>query len=891
MSVKKHLILIAVFLLSGVIIYGLTYKDIIKNFRYRNLGPFRTGSWISCIAVPPMDKPGYKYTYYIGARNGGVWKTINSGTTFVPVFDNQKSLSIGDIAIDPLNPEVIWVGTGESFNARLSHPGDGIYRSEDGGKTWKHMGLSDSQHIAKIVIDPRNTKNIYVAVMGHLFSPNKMRGVYKSTDSGKTWERVLYIGPDAGVIDLKINPKNPRILYAASYEKYRYPWHFEAGGEKSGIYRTKNGGKSWHKLKSGLPNGKLGRIGIDIFNPDPDILFAVIENLNPRPGIKKKIENKTFNKMKDPYFDTLIGGEIYKSQDGGDNWKKMNGKKDNVSSKAAYSFNKVSVDQKNSSHILVTGINMSSSFDSGKTWVDLKWPPKKFFLNMFGDVRTFWIDPNDPEHMMIGSDGGLYVSYDGGKTVDHLYNIPLGEAYTIETDSVEPYNIYIGLQDHEVWKGPSNGWSGRITIEDWTLAGKWDGMFFSVDQTNNRFGYTTTQFGGHLRVDMLKGSRKDIEPKTEKGNKPYRFPWTPVIIVSKHNPQLLFAGSQYLLMSPDRGDHWTEISKDLTTNNDRKIAGKGHMMYCTITTISESPVEAGLIWTGTDDGNVHLTKGYGKSTSDLTKNLSDAGCPGNYWTTSVFASHHNSKKAYLSKSGFKFDDFTPLIYMTDDSGKSWHKITEGLPEAPVNCIVEDKINPDLLFAGTDKGIYVSFSAGKEWIPFNNNIPQVPVKDIKIQDRENDLVVATYGRGAWVTDILPLRYLTKKSLNHYAYLFPIEPKPQINHSPRAYWGNYTLSGDRPVITPNEKNGTIIYYLVTKLLKSHPFLTIKNIYGKELISFSLIKDPGLHSLTWERAGIKPGIYIAIFKLGKLTMKRKIIVKKRFDWTVGRISLKGE
>lgn len=882
---KSNLFFITIMIfITCMTIFPLEYKDLTQNFRYRNLGPYRTGSWISCIAVPPPDMTEFRHTFYVGARNGGVWKTVNNGTTFFPVFDKQKTLSIGDIAIDPSDPDRIWVGTGEAYNARLSHSGNGIYFSADGGKNWENMGLKDSLHISKVIVDPMNPNTIYAASMGHLFSPNEMRGVYKSEDSGKNWKRIFFIDKNTGVIDLVINPKNPDILYAAAYEKYRFPWHYEAGGENSGIYKTKDGGKTWKRLKSGLPSGKLGRIGLTIFYDNPEILYAVIENLNPRPGVKIPKKSEAFDKMKDPYFDLLIGGEVYKTGDGGNTWRKMNSIKDNVSSKAAYSFNKIYVDQKDSNHILVTGINMSSSFDGGKSWFDLKWPPTKFFINMFGDVRAFWIDPVDPLHMMIGSDGGLYVSYDGGKTVDHLYNIPLGEAYTVETDMADPYNIYVGLQDHEVWKGPSNGWSGGITIEDWHLVGMWDGMYFKVDKTNNRFAYTTTQFGGHLRVDMLEGERVSIEPKRAKGLSPFRFPWTPPLIISPHNPQILFAGSQFLLMSVDRGDHWKEITGDLTTNNSEKIAGKGHIMYCTITSVSESPLKAGLIWAGTDDGKVHLISDYGKSCVEVTKAISETGCPENFWVTSVLSSYADERRAYVTKSGFKFDNFTPYILRTDNLGESWENIAKGLPESSVNVIVEDEKNPDLLFAGLDCGIFVSFTGGNNWVNFNNNIPSVPVKDITIQSRESDLVVGTYGRGVFVTDISPLRQLTSKVLKKLIYLFPVEPKPKKNYSERIFWGNFQLSGDRPIITPNEKEGSMIYYYIGSHLKYDPLITIKDIYGKDLISYMLKRDPGLHPLVWKRVGVNPGRYIMVLRYGKYVQKREIVVKKSLKSSVG-------
>ena len=876
-------------LILASFLQGATFsKDLLSVFNYRALGPYKIGSWISCIAAPPTNFSKYKYTFYVGARNGGVWKTENNGTTFYPIFDKYGSLSIGAIAVDQRNPEIVWVGTGESFNARLSHPGDGIYKSEDGGKTFVHLGLEETHHISKIVIDPRNSNVVYVAAMGHLFTPNKERGIYKTTDGGKTWKKVFYINENIGVIDLVINPKNPDILYAAAYEKYRYPWHFEAGGEGSGIYKTTDGGKTWKRLSGGLPHGKIGRIGLAIFPGNPDIVYAVVENLNPKPGAKfpetpQEYIKIKFNKMGDPFWKFIVGGEVYRTTDGGLHWEKRNSSKDNVSSKAAYSFNKIRVAPDDPNKIYILSETLEYSEDGGKTWHNLKWPQIDKFSNMFGDVRAMWIDPNDSRHMLIGSDGGLYVTYDGGKTVDHLYNIPLGEIYAVEADNKIPYNIYVGLQDHEIWMGPSNSWRGEITIEDWFLVGKWDGMYCKVDPETNRWAYTTTQFGGHQRVDLLNGERVDIEPKREKGKPPYRFPWTPPILISPHNPQIIYAGAQMLLMSLDRGDHWIEISPDLTTDDPVKIAGKGHMMYCTIATISESPLKPGLIWVGTDDGKVHVTKDFGKSWSDCTSAITAMGCPENYWVTRVFASNHFPGRAYVTKSGFKFDDFRPFVFRTDDYGKTWVNITGNLPKASVNVIYEDRKNPNLLFVGTEKGVYVSLNGGGSWLPFNNNMPHVPVMDLMIHPRENDLIVGTYGRGAFITDISPLQELKKDILDQDAYLFSIEPKPQMNYSQRRFWGNFELMGDRPITTPNEPNGLAIYYYFKDTSKTPASIEIYNFQGKLMKKMKINHDKGLHKIYWDTARSKPGVYKVVLKVEGKVLTRYAKVTPRWKWPV--------
>ncbi|MCF8366490.1 MAG: hypothetical protein K9H16_11950, partial [Bacteroidales bacterium] len=443
-------------------------KMLTKTLSYRALGPYRAGSWISAIAGPDTKNPDFKYTWYVAARNGGIWKTENNGTSFFPVFDSSGVSSIGAIAVSHSNPEIVWVGTGEAYNARSSHAGNGVYKSENGGLTWQNMGLEDSQHISTILIHPENPDLVWVASMGHLFTPNEMRGVFKSSDGGKSWKKVLFIDENTGVIDLIINPENPDQLFAAAYEKYRYPWHFEAGGENSGIFKSEDGGENWVKIVNGLPSGKLGRIGLALCHSQPENVYAVIENLNPKPGqeINESIE---MNHLRDAYFDQMIGGEVYRSADGGESWEKRNDTTCNVSSKAAYSFNKIMVASDNPEIIYVTSDGMQYSEDGGKTWLDCQWPPQVLSATIFGDHRCTWMDPHDGRHVMFGSDGGLYESFDRGKSFTHHVQIPLGEIYAVETDNDYPYNIYVGLQDHEVWKGPSNSWSGNIGPEDWVI--------------------------------------------------------------------------------------------------------------------------------------------------------------------------------------------------------------------------------------------------------------------------------------------------------------------------------------------------------------------------------------------------------------------------------------
>jgi photosystem II stability/assembly factor-like uncharacterized protein len=863
--------------------YSQQGREITDMILYRSLGPYRCGSWISAIAGPLTKNPEYKYTWYVAGRNGGVWKTVNNGTTFFPVFDSTGVSSIGAIAVSPSNPEIVWVGTGEAFNARSSHAGKGIFKSEDGGKTWRNMGLEDSQHISQVIVHPGNPDVIWVAVMGHLFTPNKMRGVYKTNNGGENWEKVLFIDENTGIIDLIINPQNPDVLFAAAYEKYRYPWHYEAGGRNSAIYHSDDGGNQWEKLHHGLPEGKLGRIGLALCYSQPETVYAVIENLNPKPGIQVD-ESIQMNYMRDPYFDQMIGGEVYRSVDGGINWEKRNDSTCNVSAKAAYSFNKIMVASDNPDIIYITSDLMEYSEDGGKTWPDCSWPPQVLSQTIFGDHRAFWMDPNDGRHLLVGSDGGLYESFDRGKTFTYHDQIPLGEIYIVETDNAYPYNIYLGLQDHDGWKGPSNSWFGQIGPEEWDITGMWDGMYTRVDPQDSRWAYITTQFGAHHRVDQLLGERVKIEPRAPKGNPPYRYCWTTPIELSPHNPKIIYTGAQMVLRSLDQGNHWEEISPDLTTNNPEKIAGKGHMKYCTITTLSESPVKAGIIWAGTDDGRIWMTSDHGKNWNEFTQPITRLGGKENYWVNRVVTSPHVAGKAFVCKSGYHFDDLRAMVYKTIDFGKTWSSIIKGLPESPVNVIAEDPKVAGLLYLGNDQGVYISFDDGENWLPFKMNMPPALVKDLKVHPTENDLIVGTYGRGAFIADIWPLQHFDDSIFQEKAFLFPIEPKPQRNFSERAWWGNNRMAGDNHLFTPNEPNGLALYCYLNNSLTDSAWIQVCDIENQPVDTLFMKQESGFSLNFWDCQDATPGLYRVKLHCGEMVTERRAEVKPSPIWPVG-------
>lgn len=858
-----------------------------NSFTYRNFGAYRISAWVGALAVPENPGEKHKYTWYVGPRNGGVWKTVNNGTTFSCISDSFGTSAVGDIAVAPSNPEIIWVGTGDAFNARSSYYGNGVWMSADAGSTWKNMGLKDSHHIAKVVIHPSDHLTVWVAAMGHLYSENEERGVFKTTDGGKTWAKVLFTDRATGVIDLVINPVNPDILYAATYEKKRTAWTYEPGGEKSRIHKSVDGGKTWKVIGGGFPGGPLGRIGLDIHRADPDILVAVVQNLNVKPGVDPDAK-VPFDEFTDHSFDNLIGGEVYITNNAGKSWKRINDpEKIDVSGKAAYSFNRITIDPADPDKIFIIGSGMYYTLDGGKTWPNGR--EQRLFQSNFGDNRIFWIDPKDSRHIMLGSDGGIYSSFDGGLTMNHYYQLPLGEIYQVEADMETPYNIYIGLQDHETWKAPSNGWAGEISPSDWVITGMWDGMYSKVDPENNRYIYYTTQFGSHHRVDQAAGERVAVTPKAGEGDPYYRFTWTTPLALSPFNSSIIYTGAQMVLRSLNRGETWEPISPDLTDNDPDKIVGKGHIRYCTVTTIAESPVKAGVIWAGTDDGHLQVTEDFGGKWTDLTEGLTALGAPAKMWVSRVYASNHDAGTAYVAKNGLTDDIMTAYIFKTADFGKTWKKITAGLPESPVNVVVEDRKNPKLLFAGNDLGVYVSVNGGESWEPLKGNMSTAVVRDLMIHPRENDLIVGTYGRGAWVTDISPLQQFTAETESKTMYLFDIEPKPQMNFSQQATWGNYQMMGDNHLNTRNEPNGLEIWYWFGAEQKSEAIVTVLDQDGKQVFERKVKPVKGFGKVYWNTMQAQPGKYSVSLTCGGLSEKKTGTVLEKWLWPV--LNYRGE
>ena len=783
---------------------------VLKNLTFRNLGPFRTAAWVTEIAVPDSPVHDHLYTMYAATRSGGLWKTSNAATTWTPISDDVGVTAVGAVAIAPSNPSIVWMGTGDQANARSSYSGKGVFKSVDAGATWHAMGLTDSHHIARIVVHPTNPDVVYVAAMGHLFSRNAERGVFRTTDGGATWKKVLYVNAGVGAIDLVINRTTPGVLYAAMYEKERLPWQIVESGPQSGIYRTDNGGDSWHRLEGGLPDGAIGRIGLDLYQKDPRILYAVIENQNPKPGAAAAEVSATR-----PLAAGIVGNQLYRTDDGGATWRSVT--EVNVAGgKAPYSFNQIRINPHDDRTVIVNSDSMYISRDGGKTW------DSNFFRGVFGDFRSMWWDAQDPDRIILGSDGGISVSVDGGRTGDYSPNLGIGEAYAVGVDMEDPYHVYAGFQDHDSWKGPVNGPTGRVTLEQWVTVGPGDGMYNVVDPTDSRWAYNTRELNQLGRMDQRSGVRTSIAPTRAAEQPRLRFNWIAPIALSPHDPKTLYAGAQVLFRSADRGDTWTEISADLTTNDPSRIGR--NVPYCTITTIAESPVKAGVIWVGTDDGKVQITEDRGGQWRDATPALVEAGARTDRWVSRVFASPHDPATAFVTKNGFRNDDFAPYLYRTTDYGRTWTSLSANLPASPLNVVVQDRRNPHLLIAGNDLGVFVSIDDGGHWSRLEANLPTVAVHDLTIHPRENDLVIATYGRALWSGDITPLQELSADVLDRPAYLFDVEAKARYGFSTQGM--NYHLFGDRYLQVPNEPEAFAINYYLRAEAGSSARITVKD-----------------------------------------------------------------
>jgi len=847
----------------------LENTSIIKNVSFSNIGPTIMSGRVADIDVNPNDPT----EFYVGYASGGLWYTKNNGTSFTPVLDNSPTQNIGDIAVD-WKKGTIWVGTGEKNSSRSSYAGIGILKSDNQGLTWEHVGLPDSHHVSRIIINANNSEELVVGVIGHLYSPNEERGIFKTIDGGKTWKKTLFINSSTGIIDVVVAPENPNIMYAASWERERKAWNFDGDGNNSAIYKSTDAGDTWKNISAdnGFRNGDgVGRIGLAIY--DENTVYAIHDSQFRRKtekkekkssnGLKKedfknmstevfltltdknlnnylrtnrfqkKYTSETVKKMVSQgtvkpidlakyledanslLFDTPVeGAEVFITTNGGNKWSKTHKSQiDGLYYSYGYYFGEIRVDPQDKNTIYVLGVPILRSKDGGETFTSIG---KE---NVHSDHQALWVNPKRKGHLVEGNDGGLNISYDDGEHWVKLNSPSVGQFYAIYADNQTPYNVYGGLQDNGVWTASHNAEMNNR----WHQTGKnpytsimgGDGMQVQVDDRNPSIVYTGSQFGNYFRLDRDKGERAYIQPKHVLGEAPYRFNWQTPILLSKHNQDILYLGSNKLHRSLDKGDTWETISNDLTTGGK-----KGNVAYGTLTTISESPFQFGLLYTGSDDGYVHMSKNGGGSWELISNSF-----PKDLWVSRVIASQHKKERVYVTLNGYRSDDFTVYVYRSDDYGKTWENISNNISTSPVNVIREDSENPNLLYVGTDNGAYASFNQGKEWFPFHKGLPNVAVHDLVIQPSAKHLILGTHGRSLYKATIAPLQLMTPEIMAKEAHIFPISTIKK-NRSWGNSWGRWS--------SPFIPRISIPYYL-----SSSRKVTI-NIFKEELLVASIVKD---------------------------------------------------
>jgi photosystem II stability/assembly factor-like uncharacterized protein len=984
---------------------------LLQSFRFRSIGPASMGGRIDDIAVSESDPN----VIYIGYAVGGVFKSDNNGTSFTPLFQSEPVASIGDIAIHPRDPNIVYVGTGEANNRQTSSFGDGIYKTTDGGKTWTNIGLKETQTIARIVIDPKNPETVYVASPGHLFGPNKERGVFKTTDGGKTWTNVKFIDEDTGFTDIVLDPANSSIIYASSYQRRRSGCCFNGGGPGSGIWKSTDAGKTWTKLTgSGLPPGTYGRIALDVSRSKPNVVYAQIEagrtgvaepappveqgaateptpagaaavmpagaagaqqgaagaaqgaqgqgqgqgrggrrggNAPAQPGAAGQQavaqpggagagggrgggydwcnnagpahgfggrgggfggapEQPAANENRTPPSLDPARGGVFRSDDKGKTWTLLS----NCNSRPMY-FSQLRVDPENDQTIYVAGLPVAKSLDGGKTFATLD------AAGGYGepghvDQHAIWIDPKNSKHIMEGNDGGLDVSYDQGKSWDFVNTMATGLAYVVTADMRRPYYVYIGLQDNGSWGGPSSvRGRGGIMNSHWFGIGGGDGFYTAVDPTDYNMVITESQDGNTNRYDLRVGRGQSIRPNAGggrgrggrggatgvagaagaeaqaappvqvggvggfggRGGAPnvinanpgevYRFNWNTPVIMSPHNPKIVYLGGNRLFKSYNQGDTWVASNDDLTKKIDRNTVpmmsvpgnvtqlskNDGVVSYSTIISISESPVMPGIVWAGTDDGNLQVSRDGGLNFTEVGKNLPGLPANNQYWISRIDASHFDQATAYVSVDGHRSDDLKPYVFVTHDFGKTFQSITNNLPQyGNVQVIREDPKNKDLLYVGTEFGLFIALDGGKAWQKFMNNYPTVRTDDILVHPRDNDLIIASHGRSVWIADdITPLQQFTQMVRDSDATLFDIRPAIAWLNDQQ---NNQQVGGQKVFVGENAPRGAAINYYV-KSGDGEAKITVADVNGRTIATLSGPATPGIHRVLWNLAPTPP------------------------------------
>ncbi len=807
-----------------------------SELRFRSIGPALTSGRIVDLAVNPRNIS----EYYVASASGGVWKTINSGVTFSPIFDGQVSFSIGCITLDPNNPNVVWVGSGENNNQRVVGYGDGIYKSEDAGKSWKNMGLTKSEHIGKIVIDPRNSDVVYVAAYGPLWSSGGERGIYKTTDGGKTWKAVLTVSEHTGFNEVMLDPRHPDVVYAAAHQRQRKVFTYIGGGPESAMYKSTDGGASWNKMMKGIPSDvDLGRIGMAISPVNPDYLFAVVEAADSKGG-------------------------LFASTDRGASWQK----KSSHATSGNY-YQEIFCDPRNLNRIYSMNVYLQVSDDGGASFKMLGEKSKHV------DNHVIWVNPSNTKHMLVGCDGGVYESFDAGANWDYKANLPVTQFYKVSLDNSFPfYYVYGGTQDNFSMGGPSRTLSANgIVNSDWFITNGGDGFESQADYADPNIIYAQSQYGGLVRFDRKSGESIEIRPVEASGESPLRWNWDAPLLISRHDHKRVYFASNKLYRTDDQGNTWTMVSNDLSRGLDRnKLTVMGRVwgvdavmknastdVYGQVTTIAESPVDENILYTGTDDGLVQITTDGGKT---WTKIDNIPGVPERTYVNMILASAHDKNVAYSAFNHHRYGDFKPYLFKTTNGGKSWVPIQSNLPErGTVYSIAEDHINPKLLFAGTEFGVFFSIDGGGKWIQLKGGLPPIAVKDMEIHKRDNDLVLATFGRGFYVLDdFTPLRNLKTEDLEKNAFISPIENSWMFIESMPLGVRGKGFMGESYWNVPNPKPGSVFTYYLKDDIK-----TLKE--KRKEVEKELIKNnqspfyPSIDSLRLEDAQPSPYLLFTV------------------------------
>jgi len=876
-----------------------TDDPILEPFVWRSIGPASMGGRVDDIEAVESNPS----IIYVGYATGGVWKTINMGTTWEPIFDEYPVSSIGDIAIAPTDPNVIWVGTGESNNRQSTTTGRGIYKSTDGGRTFTLMGLENTGHISRVLVDPKDPNVVYVAAMGHLFGPNPERGLFKTADGGKTWTNTKAIDEHTGFTEVVMDPRDNRVLYAASYQRLRTPFGFNGGGPGSGIWKTTDAGATWTRLEgNGLPSGFLGRIGLAVSRSNPTVVYAQLE-VGPSGADSGRSRQEA-------ELDATRSG-VWRSDDRGKTWR-LTGNNNN---RPMY-YSQIRLDPTNPDIVYTMGASFYKSIDGGKTFDTVRGMGH-------GDHHAMWINPRNANHLMLGTDGGFNISWDQGATWDFINTKATGQFYAVAVDMRRPYYVCGGLQDNGSWCGPSAARTGGgLANFDWYRIGGGDGFYVQIDPTNSNTVYVESQQGNMRRLDLATGESANIRPRgptparqdqaaqagtvvpAPPAGGQYRFNWNTPIRISPHDPRTVYTGANRFFKSTDRGDTWT-ASQDLSRQIDRRtlpimgVAGDqpmaskhdGQSNYGNITTLAESPNRPDLIWIGTDDGHVQVSQDGGATWANVTANL--PGPKANYLVSRVEPSRFAPETCYVTIDNHRNDDWNPYVFVTRDLGKTWQSLAAGLPAGNVNVIHEDPRNPNLLYLGTEFALYASLDGGRQWKRFMNGLPTVRIDDILVHPRDHDLIVGTHGRSIYIIDdITPLQQMTTTVASAGLHLFDIRPA--------VLWKTDTAlgrnnGGSKPFRADNPPGGTAIGYRLARAVSGDVRITITDLEGKAVRTLTGPAEAGLHRVQWDLRGeptppaagagpdaeprpgplVEPGTYLVTLSAGGQEQVKAVVV----------------